>query len=601
MISTNSWRIRVSKILVGGAFVVALVAVRGAKAGEEHAHLVTDWSHRHLVYSEPKSLMKRFELSKDPRYVQQWMRRNAERRHDRDEWRWRRALEHPDHLQGDWSIDLGPGATVGAGNYPAKFSFDPTSANCATPAPPVGQQPDFVVYNTSLAGSSSQATIAAFTNLYSSCTGSPTLYWAYNTGTTGAVVTSPVLSSDGSQVAFIQSTPGAATLVILRWSASSGTLSSPVVPASGSCTALTAPCQTTITFSTGNSDTNPTDTLSSPFYDYPSDALYVGDAAGFLHKFTGVFLGTPAEVVCTPTTMTTGCTAPAGTNLWPAIVDSSFAQLNSPVAVDSRNEILVTDNQGLLGVVDMTVGGIDDLGTTTTIKLASTGFDDGPLVDLTTGVVYLFARADSASNVTAVFQLAIPPFVDALDNATGPEVIVSDSATNPASAFFVGAFDDAYYSSGGTGNLYACGTSGAVNALWQIPITNGVMGTPVVGPSLTTANAACSPITEFLNGTTDRMFLSVAGSAVTSAPINCVAGSGCVMSFDITDPLTWGTLKSTAATATVTGGTSAIIIDNSSSAGGASQVYFTPLSDQTCTTSGGTGGCAIQASQSALF
>jgi hypothetical protein len=600
MTSKNSWRIRVAQILLG-VFVIALVAVRGAKAGEEeHAHLVTDWSHRHLVYSEPRSLMKRFELSRDSRYAQQVRRKNAERRgFDRDEWRWRRALEHPDKLHGDWSVNMGPGAKVGAGNYPAKFSFDPTSANCATPAPLPGQQPDFVVYNTSLAGTSSQATIAAFTNLYSSCTGSPTLYWAYNTGTTGAVVTSPVLSRDGSQVAFIQSTPGAATLVILRWAPFSGILSNPVAPASGSCTALTAPCQTTITFSNGNSDTNPTDTLSSPFYDYQNDALYVGDAIGFLHKFTGVFLGTPMEVVCTLTTMTDGCSAPAGTNLWPAIVDPN-AQLNSPVGLDSLHEVLVTDTQGLLGVVDTTVGGIDDAGTTTTIKLASAGFDDGPLVDVTTGKVYIFARADNASSLTAVFQLQIPAFADALDNATGPEVLVSDSATNPASAFFDGAFDDDYYSSGGTGNLYACGTSGAVNALWRIPITAGVMGTPILGPSLTTANVACSPITEFLNGTTDRMFLSVAGNAVTGAPIDCVDGSGCIMSFDISDSLTWGLSKSPSATATVTGGTSGIIIDNSSSAGGASQVYFTPLSDQPCTTSGGTGGCAIQASQSGL-
>src|ERR1700733_14118975 len=252
MKSNNSWRIRLAQILLGAAIVIALVVVRGAKAGDEPVHLVTDWSHRHLVYSAPRSLMERFRLSSHPRYVQQWMRRNAEKRHDRDEWRWRRAPENPNQLHGDWSMDMGAGATVGAANFPAKFSFDPTSANCVTPTPPLGQQPDFVVYNTSLAGSSSQATIVAFSNLYSSCTGSPTVYWAYNTGTTGAVVTSPVLSRDGSQVAFIQSTPTAATLVILRWAANTGTLSSPVVPASGSCTALTAPCQTTITFSNAN-------------------------------------------------------------------------------------------------------------------------------------------------------------------------------------------------------------------------------------------------------------------------------------------------------------------------------------------------------------
>jgi hypothetical protein len=598
MISKNSWRI-VGQIFLGVALIFALATVCGAQSADEHIHLVTDWSHHHLIFSEPHSLMQRFELSRDPRYVQQWMRRNAERRHNHDESRWRRAIEHPDHLQGDWSFDMGTGATVGAGNYPAKFSFDATSDNCVLPAPPVGQQPDFVVYNTSLPGSSSQATIVALTNLYSSCTGSPTVYWAYNTGALGAVVTSPVLSFDGSQVAFIQSTPGAATLVILRWAPSSGTLTSPVIPGSGSCTALSAPCQTTLTFSTGNSDTTPTDTLSSPIYDYPNDTLYVGDSLGFLHKFTGVFLGTPAEVVCTPTSMTATCTPPAGTNLWPAIVDPD-GQLGSPVVLDNFKEVLLTDNQGVVGVVDTTVGGLDDLGTTTTIKLANSGFDDAPLVDLTTGKMYVFARADFASSLTAVYQLQIPAFADANDNATGPEVLVSNSATNPISAMYDGAFDEAYYDSGGTGNLYVCGTSGTVNALWKIPITSAVMGTPVLGPSLTTANGTCSPITEFQNGPTDRMFVSVTANAVTGTPISCPFIAGCIMSFDITNPATWGTTKSTVATAVESGGTSGIIIDNSSSAGGASQVYFSPLGDQGCTTSGGTGGCAIQASQSAL-
>jgi hypothetical protein len=51
------------------------------------------------------------------------------------------------------------------------------------------------------------------------------------------------------------------------------------------------------------------------------------------------------------------------------------------------------------------------------------------------------------------------------------------------------------------------------------------------------------------------------------------------------------------------GGTSGIIIDNfvgSGTLAGASQIYFSTLSNQTCATSGGTGGCAVQASQSAL-
>jgi hypothetical protein len=59
----------------------------------------------------------------------------------------------------------------------------------------------------------------------------------------------------------------------------------------------------------------------------------------------------------------------------------------------------------------------------------------------------------------------------------------------------------------------------------------------------------------------------------------------------------------------VAGGASGMIIDNTVSPGpgsspantlGTSQVYFTTLSDQFCATSGGTGGCAVQASQAGL-
>ncbi len=68
-------------------------------------------------------------------------------------------------------------------------------------------------------------------------------------------------------------------------------------------------------------------------------------------------------------------------------------------------------------------------------------------------------------------------------------------------------------------------------------------------------------------------------------------------------PVTWtnaGVLPSQVLKAV--GGTSGIIIDNTVSAGtlaGTSQVYFSTLGNQpTCT--GGTGGCAVQASQSGL-
>ena len=418
MKSNRSWRSRLTQIFLGAAILLALVLVHEAKAADEHDHLVTDWSHRHLVYSEPDSHLKRFLLSTETRYVQHVKRREARRRGiGRDEWRWHHAPENPHSLQGDWSMDMGAGATAGAGNYPAKYSFDTTSANCAS-----ATQPDFVVYNTSLAGSGSQATIVAFDNLYSSCTGtSPSTYWAYNTGPAGtAALTSPILSFDGQQVAFVQSTAGsttgAATLVILRWKAATGTLASPVTPAAGPCTALTAPCQVTVSFSTaGGADTNTADNFSSPFYDYGQDALYVGDNQGFLHKFTGVFLGTPTEVVVS-----------SGSAVWPVNLTTGFGHLNSPISVKTSkgvlvNEVLVTDNGGLLYAVDATKGGVDN----TTFnnldpKLANPGFEDAPIVDVTTGKVFLYARASSefitpsdppfhgTPGVPSIFQVDIP-------------------------------------------------------------------------------------------------------------------------------------------------------------------------------------------------
>ena len=156
--------------------------------------------------------------------------------------------------------------------------------------------------------------------------------------------------------------------------------------------------------------------------------------------------------------------------------------------------------------------------------------------------------------------------------------------------------------------MCVCSTNGGLTALRQIPLTAtpGILGVPVAGPTLTTVNVACSPVTEFYDGTTDRMFLSVTGSSVVGtngagAIIGCTAGGGCIMSFNITNATGWGVTTGTSATAAEVGGTSAIIVDNSVSGGGASQVYFTPLGVGNCSSYWhGIGGCAVQASQSGL-
>jgi hypothetical protein len=121
----------------------------------------------------------------------------------------------------------------------------------------------------------------------------PAAYWSYNTGIGAVADLSPVLSfyDGGKQVAFMQRTAAASSLVLLKWSsASAGTMGMPTSPTSvtpANYRACTAPCMTT--FALGANNTN-----SAPYVDYFGDAIYVGDDIGRLHRFTGVFIGTPA-------------------------------------------------------------------------------------------------------------------------------------------------------------------------------------------------------------------------------------------------------------------------------------------------------------------
>ncbi len=247
--------------VVVAAVSVTLTAGDASKAPRQSGTpLISDWSSRHVVFSHPRTPEQAARLQRDVRYLQQVQRAYARpmatlqvedpnasaipfwKRH----WRHRRNTR----LHRDWSWNLGSGATVGAGMFPAKYSFSSTVATC------VGSgNPDFVVFGTSLAGSSTQATIAALTNLYSGCGGAvPASYWGYNTG--GQVLTSPVLSLDGTQVAFTQTSAGTASLVLLRWTAG-GTATTPVTPtsvANGSYLGCTAPCMTTLAL--GSDDTN---------------------------------------------------------------------------------------------------------------------------------------------------------------------------------------------------------------------------------------------------------------------------------------------------------------------------------------------------------
>jgi len=355
----------------------------GQTSGKPGSGIPEDWSHHHAIFSNPGTfddamrngtIDKWSKIVNEPRYQIQQLRRT---------W-WQQP--RPDHgrsplVKTDWSMDMGSGATVGAGQYPAKFTFNGT-ANCS----------DWVAYNTGLAGvSGGQANIAAYSNLYdTTCAApNPSVYWAYYSGT-GKATTSSVISPDGTKIAYIENpASGAAILRIIEWVSGQGTpaaahtpdhaFTNTIVGAVGNtawtgCTALQS-CMISVAFQ--NSDQ---DTTSSPFYVYSgtyADTIFVGDNNGKLHQFTGVFNGTPAEV----------------TTSWPVAVGTTA--LTSPVYDSGTSGNIFVADQGAAGGVLYGISPSTHAIVLETSKLTyasgTVGIVDGPLVDSSAEMVYVFA------------------------------------------------------------------------------------------------------------------------------------------------------------------------------------------------------------------
>jgi hypothetical protein len=697
------------RLAVGLLVLVTLGWVLTGQAAKPPLHgkpMVTDWSHRHLIFSQPATAESLRLASEDPRYWQQQYRGKPRfllsdgaaagpESDPRHWWQWKRH-----HLHRDWSEDLGLGGSMGPTNFPAKFSFDIDQAFCAS-----DPSPDFVIFPTGLASSGSQASIVAYDNLYAGCSGTkPQVYWAYDTG--GQILTSPIYSLDGTQVAFVQTSGGIGTLVLLKWAPSTTeSVTGPLTLTSvGSIayTSCTAPCMTTLNLQNGLGGTTD-DQTSSLFYDYTNDVGWVGGTGGYLHKLTGLFNGTPAEVVG---------------GGFPALANGG-ASLANPVYDRRSSNVFVEDTDGFLYSVGTSNGMV-----TQSAQLDFGGaIADGPIVDSARQIVYVFVSDDGSGNCAggadcaAVFQLS----TSFVGGDTGPETPVGSSGISGSpNPLYSGAFDSSYLASqNATGNLYACGNTGSFPTLYQVPITAGVMGAAIIGPQLSNSTTPCSPITDIVNpnaagGPTEWIFLSARLNGVSTG----CHSSGCTFNLRVTPwtanttyaqndevldsnqnievvlaggpsgstapewninivgtttdggvtwinqetllnsvtpfAKTWGSGKTftkhsrildgnnnieyatnagttggsvptwklnvgqitvdgtvnwenlgqlPTAALTASGGTTGIIMDNIVSTGtlaGASQVYFSTLGNQTCATSGGLGGCAVQASQPGL-
>jgi hypothetical protein len=650
--------------------MTALVNGYERAAHSSFVGIPTDWSTSHLVFSatEPGSDAED-EAQQDPRYWMQQIRRVQLQADDSQvevstDW-YSAASAVPDKkknkkpkkskktkkvaIKKDWSVSLGgTGAKVGAGFFPAKFTYGTTAASCT----------DYVAFNTSLAGSATQASVISFTNIYSGCGGTvPTTAWAFNT-VGGTVSTSITPSFDGTQLAFVESLDSTATLVLLKWNAgpaanhaltltlnsttaivaTAGAFSAAdvgaqitatgipagdtiaavansthatlattasasgmgvaatvhaetaalpgVAPtvANGSYRACTAPCMTTIAFNGAPNDTN-----SSPYYVFggpDADVIFVGDDTGHVHKFTGVFNGSPAEAggVFPVTAAIEKLSGPVYNSVAGTVdIDASYDGTNNgarlhEITVDVATPVVL--DSSILG--NTTMGGTNCAATTVAAGTALTL--DAPLVDASAGakgMVYVFIGNDGETTPnSAVYQFA----TGFMEHTCGNKVTIGAGSTTSGIPVYSGAFDALYFAAATTGNIYVCGTAGGNAQLWRIPITTAtnVLGAPVaITTTLSTAGTTCSPVTEFQNGAVDQAFVSVEASG---RPANC-GGTGCIMNFTITSALPAAALPT--AVLPENGGTSGIVVDNSSAFTGASQLYFSTLGN----------GMAIQAAQ----
>ncbi len=471
----------------------------------------------------------------------------------------------------------------------------------------------------------------------------PSNYWSYFTGT-GQVLTSSVLSLDGSKVAFVENAASGAILRILKWKSGEGSGAGSPAPVdvniSGSpwsaCTAGDS-CMASITFSGAAEDTN-----SAPFYDYTTDVLYVGDNAGVMHKFTGVFLGTPTEVTTSP---------------WPITVDSG-AVLTGPVFDSVSLNLFVGDSTGQLSFIRETgstvglcvSGSAPCLGTPSVHVGTGTGGSvvDAPIVDGSTGRVLAFNSnvtctiagttcntMDPQPTTGSVLQTSTALVTTGSFDTIGGNGVACNSAPvfTGCAPIYGGAFDNAYLTSSTptiAGHMYVCGKNNADTdrpVIYQFSFAAATgnltgVGTPLVG--LTSGSTeACSPVTEIYNSptSTDWIFFSVGNLANSTDPIpaasGCRTGSpACLMSINVTSGA-WPPTDVTNAvvmppvpvptTGFYPSSTSGIVVDNYavdvSASPQTSSIYFSyggnSSASASCNTVTGI-GCAVKLTQSAL-
>jgi hypothetical protein len=575
-------------------------------ASHEPTHLgyPQDWSSRHLLMPGTRAEDVLTAAAHDPRYVYNRVMRQVAVEKSRPGIR-----RLPHHTEIDWAVSLENGY-VPQNQFPAKYQFDVVAENCNA---------DYIVFGLTVTGT--QANLVGVNNLYAGASpacnsGSPWVAFAYNTvtHTGGQIKTSPVLSIDGTKVAFVESTSAGSYFHVLYLPnpiptppSQSGSVLSPLTPTS--CTTpTTAGCMTTLTIEASATNSN-----SSPWVDYNTDTAYVGADNGVLYKITPVFGGGAPALVNDPTN-------------WPVAVSTNKYNtiLTAPVVDDYAGLIFIGDGEGYLYSVKLTspaktyaaqqtIGWAYD-GTTDGSGKAGTGVVDPPIAvtdpaNFATDQVFAFTGCSSVEGIGGAITQVAANFTTGSPTTSNTVDLGSASGNGDCTGKNVhaGAFDNAFWLNGSTsGHMIACGflQSGGTPAapkMYLFPFASHTITS--TGSTTfqinTTKGDECSPLTEFYNGLTDQLFFGVGSS-------DGFLESSTILTGLATPSCTGLPTNSCVTSPSALGGTSGIVIDNEMSNGG-SNIYFSTVAPgsvngQKCNVSGGAANpyCAVKLTQSAL-
>jgi hypothetical protein len=598
--------------------VIALLMVAGPLYAQDalaipassapHFGIPEDWSSQHVIYTRNGSAEDMLKVRDDPRFLNSILLHNMRERGNRTQppastslsekrtdaqdlqpqvpgnLREFRPFSRPRNRRSkvDWAVSLGPTSGMAIGESPAKYTFDPTGVPSCS---------DFVVFTIDAdAKAGTQANLVALTDLYSGtnptgiCGTAPTFLFSYAIGS-GYSVLSPVLSLDGTKVAWFENravkvghiTTNHAYLHVTKWVAGQGTdattgsvtigASSDVAldytNASGGCPASVASFNST----------------SDMYIDYSSGNGFVSADNGILYHIKGVFSVAPTVDFC-------------------ITVNPSSDYMSGTVYDSLLNEVFVSDSTTLYAY---TVGATS-FTLAESYLYAGGGFASSPpVLDPFNEYIYVSSTADINGN-TSVAQLPTS-LASAVFVTLGPI-----SFDNPY--LFHGAFDYTYIEYGPTNaaaTMYSCGTDSTnpdVQDLFAIGFLSSGLANPTPVMSANTNvnpgdnTGTCSPITEFYDGSKDRIFVGMGDP-------NGTDGANLVTMWDVTTQLTDPSTIPTAQASPYLGGTSGFSIDNNAvGVAQAESVYFSTIqTSPTATTCGDAGTelyCAVKLTQSGL-